>query len=100
MTGEAIAALDFKAFTLRQRFEIIHAEYVDVGRFVPFMREQLRFRRTAAEQHGGTHRPVAEIWERHNRAPSYAEHLVQDLERTAGLLKRLAEDYVVEGLVR
>ena len=45
-------------------------------------------------------RPVPEIRKRHNRPPSHAQHLAQDLQRMPRLLQRLAQDHVIERLVR
>src|SRR6476661_661906 len=84
---------------MRQRFEIEHSEEVYVGRIVPFVREKLGFGSAAGPQMRPTHAPMAEIGECHDGMPPDAQHALQNLQRVAGFLQSLAEDYIVERAV-
>ena len=83
-----------------QALEIVNGEEVDVGRIEPIVRKQLGFGRAAGEQMRQPHTPVAEVRERDDGAASHAQHLAQHFQRRARFLQGLAQDHVIEGLVR
>src|SRR5580658_10678735 len=92
--------LDGPLLQLDQAFEILDGEEMDVGRIEPVVREQLGFGSAAGEHMRQTHAPVAEVRERDDGAASDSQHFAQHFERSARFLQRLAEDYVVERLIR
>ena len=72
----------------------------DIRRVVPTVREQLGPRRAPAHEVRPPHTPVAEIRECHDGVTPYAQHLPHNLEGAKRLLESLAQDDVIESLVR
>src|SRR5579862_7984016 len=83
---ERDAFLDAHADLVTQRDEITDRAEMDVGRIVPLMIEQPRYRHAAAQRQAGANPPEAEIGKRHDR-PLADPH--QRFEHAARLARRL-----------
>src|ERR1700732_1188676 len=97
VTVEGEAALDADVDLVAHRNEVADRAEMNIGGFVPRMREERRHRHPATNQQVQPDPPKAEIRERDDRAPANADEGLEHLTRLARRLQGLAQHDDVEG---